>query len=154
MHTRFAGTESVAVSIDKAWTYLADVHKVAACVPGVQNIKQLAPDRWQAQITVGIGPLKAHFTLDVTRPEMQPQERMTITIRGKAPGSAFELAGRIRLEAVATEQTRLHWSEEVTVTGAIAVAGGRIIQTTGERMMADYFACLTAGIRASAASGD
>ncbi len=153
MHTKFAGTQSVAVSIDKTWVYLADIGKVSACVPGLQDIKELEPEHWQAHIAVGIGLLKLRFALDVTRPQMWPQERMTVIVRGKAPGSAFEVIGHIRLEALATEQTLLHWDADITITGAIAAAGGRIIQTTGERLVADYFSCLKERLQASVASG-
>ncbi len=144
MHTEFGGTQRIAVSLDKAWEYLVDIRKVAACVPGVQDVKEQGPEHWRAHILTSISLLKVRFTLDITRPELQPRERMTIVIHGKAPGNSVEVAGRIRLEAVGAEQTLLHWNADVHVTGALAAVGGRVVQAAGEQLTADYFACLKA----------
>jgi carbon monoxide dehydrogenase subunit G len=153
MYMEFVGTQSVAVSLEKTWAYLTDVHKVAACVPGFQDLRYLNPEHWQAHVSVGIGLFKVRFALDVIRPESVFQDYMTVVVRGKAPGSSFELTGRIALESLAAEQTVLHWTTKVSLFGAIARAGGRMVRATGERLIADYFFCLKERLQMSVASG-
>jgi carbon monoxide dehydrogenase subunit G len=58
------------------WAYLLDVHKVAACTPGFQNLEELGEEHWKAVIAVGVGAVKATFTLDVTRPEKHEHDLM------------------------------------------------------------------------------
>src|SRR6202162_1285725 len=96
----FSGTQTISAPIEKVWTFLLDVNNVAACAPGFQSLEELGEEHWKAIVSVGVGPVKAKFTMDVTRPEMQKPERMIVKGRGKAPGSAVDLSGSMELKAV------------------------------------------------------
>src|SRR5579859_5974756 len=119
----FSGTQTIAVPIEKVWAYLLDVNKVAACAPGFQSLEELGTEHWKAVISVGVGPVKARFSLDVTRPEMREPELMIVKGRGKAPGSAVELAGTMNLSSVSDNETRMDWSANVVVSGTLASVG-------------------------------
>lgn len=138
----FSGTQTIAAPIDKVWAYLLDVNKVASCAPGFQSLEELEPEHWKAVISVGVGPVKAKFTLDVTRPEMREPELMVVKGRGKAPGSAVELSGTMNLAAIDAEQTRMDWSAHVVVSGTIASVGARLLQGTAEKLTGQFFDCL------------
>src|SRR5690349_9556504 len=119
----FSGTQIIAAPIQKVWTYLLDVHKVAICAPGFHSLEDLEGEHWKAVIAVGIGPVKAKFTMDVTRPEMHEPDLMVVKGRGKAPGSAVDLTGTMHLSEVeedGTQQTRMDWDATVQVSGTIA----------------------------------
>jgi uncharacterized protein len=103
----FSGTETIAAPIAKVWAYLLDVNKVAACTPGFQSLEELGEEHWKAVIAVGVGPVKAKFTLDVTRPEKHEPDLMVVKGRGKAPGSTVDLSGRMNLSAIDAEHTIL-----------------------------------------------
>src|SRR5438067_12938569 len=93
----FSGTETIAAPIEKVWAYLLDVHNVAACTPGFQSLAVLGEEHGKAVVSIGVGPVKAKFTLDVTRPETHETELMVATARGRAPESTFELSARMNL---------------------------------------------------------
>src|SRR5438093_10768388 len=126
----FSGTQTIAVPIEKAWAFLMDVNKVAGCAPGFQSLEELGEEHWKAVISVGVGPVKAKFTLDVTRAEMHEPDHMIVKGRGKAPGSAVELSGDMHLTSVDAAQTRMDWSAQVVVSGTIASVGARLLQGT------------------------
>ena len=138
----FSGTETVAVPIEKVWTYLADVNKVVACAPGFQRLEVLGPEHWKALIAVSIGPIKATFAMDVTRPVLQKPDLMVVKVCGKAPGSAMELEGRMGLAAVDEGQTSMDWNAQVTVSGILARVGTGLINTMAERLTRQFFTCL------------
>ena len=138
----FSGTQTIAAPIETVWTFLLDVNKVAVCVPGFQSLEVLGEEHWKAVVAVGIGPVKAKFTLVVTRPEMQEPERMVVKARGKAPGSAVEMAGDMHLTALEEDQTRMDWKATVTVSGTIASVGARLMQSTADKLTQQFFACL------------
>ena len=144
----FSGTQTIAAPIEKVWAYLLDVNKVATCAPGFQSLEELEPEHWKAVISVGVGPVKAKFTLDVTRPEMREPELMVVKGRGKAPGSAVELSGTMNLAAVDTGETRMEWSAHVFGSGTIASVGARLLQGTAEKLTGQFFDCLKAKIAA------
>lgn len=145
----FSGTQTIAVPIEKVWAYLLDVNKVAACAPGFQSLEEVGQEHWKAVISVGIGPVKAKFNLDVTRPEMHEPDRMVVKGRGKAPGSAVELAGTMNLSAVDAEQTRMDWNANVTVSGTLASVGARLMSSTSEKLTGQFFSCLRSKLQAN-----
>ncbi len=145
----FSGSQTIAAPIEKVWAFLLDVDKVAACAPGFQSVEELGEEHWKAVVAVGLGAVKAKFTLDVTRPEMQEPERMVVKGRGKAPGSAVDMSGDMRLTAVDAEQTRMNWTAIVNVSGTIASVGARLLQGTAERLTGQFFNCLKEKLQAS-----
>jgi uncharacterized protein len=147
----FSGTQTIAAPIDHVWAYLLDVNKVAACAPGFQSLEELGTEHWKALIAIGIGPVKAKFTMDVTRPEMQEPERMVVKGRGKAPGSAVELSGDMHLFSEG-EQTRMDWKANVVVSGTLASVGGRLMSSTAEKLTGQFFDCLRSKLLASEAA--
>jgi carbon monoxide dehydrogenase subunit G len=148
----FSGTQTIAASVEKVWAFLLDVNKVASCAPGFQSLEELGEEHWKAVVGVGLGAVKAKFTLDVTRPEMQEPERMVVKGRGKAPGSAVELSGDMQLSAVDNEQTRMDWEAKVVVSGTIASVGARLLQGVAEKLTDQFFDCLKTKLQAADAT--
>jgi carbon monoxide dehydrogenase subunit G len=138
----FSGTQTIAAPIDKVWSFLVDVNNVAACAPGFQSLEVQGEEHWKAVVAVGIGAVKAKFTMDVTRPEMHEREAMIVKGRGKAPGSAVDMSGDMRLTALDDGQTQMDWKATVIVSGTIASVGARLMQGTAERLTGQFFDCL------------
>lgn len=145
----FSGSQTIAVSNTKVWAFLLDVNNVASCAPGFQSLEELGPEHWKAVVAVGVGPVKAKFTLDVTRPEMEEPTRMTMKGRGKAPGNAVDLNGEMVLVAEGDEQTRMDWKANVVVSGTIASVGARLLQGTANKLTEQFFECLKTKLQAS-----
>lgn len=138
----FSGTQTIDASIEKVWTFLLDVNKVAACAPGFQSLEELGDEHWKAVVSVGVGAVKAKFTMDVTRPDMHEPEHMVVKGRGKAPGSAVELSGDMHLTALESNQTQMEWKAMVIISGTIASVGARLLQGTAEKLTGQFFNCL------------
>lgn len=145
----FSGTQTIAAPVKKVWAFLMDVNNVAACAPGFQSLEVLGEEHWKALVSVGVGPVKARFTMDVTRPEIQEPERMVVKGRGKAPGSAVELSGDMQLTAVNENETQMDWKASVVVSGTIASVGARLLNGTAERLTGQFFDCLKKKLQAS-----
>jgi carbon monoxide dehydrogenase subunit G len=146
----FSGTQTIAVPIAEVWTFLSDVNKVAPCAPGFQSLEELGPEHWKAIVSIGVGPVKAKFQLDVTRPEMREPELMVVKARGKAPGSAVELQGDMHLSAVSENETQMDWHANVMVGGTLASVGARLMNSTAEKLTEQFFACLKSKLQATA----
>lgn len=147
----FSGTQTISVPVEKVWAFLMDVNNVAECAPGFQSLEVLGEEHWKAMIGVGVGPVKAKFTMDVTRPDIQEPERMVVKGRGKAPGSAVELSGDMQLTSVSASETRMDWKATVVVSGTIASVGARLLSGTAERLTGQFFDCLQKKLQAPAA---
>jgi uncharacterized protein len=138
----FSGSQTIATPVEKVWNFLVDVNNVAGCAPGFQSMKELEEEHWEAIVAVGIGAVKAKFTMDVTRPEMQAPDHMIVKARGKAPGSAVDMTGDMRLTALDNEQTRMDWKATAVVSGTIASVGARLLGSAVERLTTQFFDCL------------
>jgi len=140
----FSGSQTITASIGKVWAFLADVNNVAACAPGFQSMEELGEEHWKAIVAVGVGAVKAKFTMDVTRPELEEPEHMLVKARGKAPGSAVDMTGDMRLASVGEWHTRMDWKATAVVSGTIASVGARLLSGTVERLTGQFFDCLKA----------
>lgn len=144
----FSGTQTMAAPVHRVWAFLMDVHNVARCAPGFQSLEVLGEEHWKAVIAVGVGPVKAKFTLDVTRPELEEPRHMVVKGRGKAPGSGVEMTGEMHLTSLDEEQTQMDWRATVVVSGTIASVGARFLSSTAERLTAQFFDCLKEKLQA------
>ena len=147
----FSGTQSIAAPIEKVWAFLEDVNNVASCAPGFQSMEVLGEEHWKAVVGVGIGAVKAKFTMDVTRPEKEQPDHMTMKGRGKAPGSAVDLNGDMRLTVLDSEHTQMDWKASVVVSGTIASVGARLLQGVAERLTGQFFDCLKSKLQTTEA---
>src|SRR5258708_9714351 len=114
MAMEFGGTQTIGAPIEKVWAFLLNVQNVAECAPGFQSLETLGDEHWKAIVNVGVGPVKAKFTMDVTRPELQAPEHMVVKGHGKAPGSAVDLSGDMHLTASGEQETQMDWKASVT----------------------------------------
>src|SRR6266852_6034815 len=64
MAMAFGGTQTIGAPIEKVWAFLLNVQNVAECAPGFQSLETLGEEHWKAIVNVGLGPVKAKFTLD------------------------------------------------------------------------------------------
>lgn len=149
MSMEFAGTQTMAAPLQKVWEFLMDVNNVAECAPGFQSLEVLGDEHWKATVNVGIGPVKAKFVLDVTRPEIQAPERMMVKGRGKAPGSAVDLSGDMHLTPLSENETQMDWKANVVVSGTLASVGARLINGAADRLTAQFFETMKKKILAS-----
>ncbi len=147
----FSGTQTMDAPVEKVWAFLMDVQNVAECAPGFQSLEVLGEEHWKAVVAAGIGPVKAKFTLDVTRPEIQAPERMLVKGRGRAPGSAVDLSGDMQLTALNATETRMDWKANVVVSGTIASVGARLLSGAVERLTSQFFDCLKKKLQATEA---
>lgn len=137
----FSGTQTIEAPHKHVWDYLTDVNKVAGCAPGFQSLEVLGEEHWKAIIAVGVGPVKATFTLDVTR-ELQEPDVMVVKGGGKAPGSVVELVGRMQLRTIDAGTTLMDWQADVIVSGTLASVGARLLNSTAEKLTGQFFTCL------------
>ena len=61
----FEGDQTINAPIESVWAYFMDPNKVAQCAPGLKSMEVLGPDHFKPTLSVGIGPVKATFILDV-----------------------------------------------------------------------------------------
>ena len=60
-----AGQAQVAAPPQQIWDLLMDADQLAAIIPGAHGIRKLSPTRFLADVTLGVGPVKGRYRVEV-----------------------------------------------------------------------------------------
>ena len=145
----FTGTRDVKAPKDRVFQYVLDPNKVAACAPGFKSMEVLADDHFKPTLAVGIGAIKATFTLDVTLEDVRPTDHAAMRGKGAAAGSAVDMRAAVDLSAVSDEVTHVDWTADVNVSGTIASVGARMMEGVAHKLTDQFFECFCSKIEAA-----
>ncbi len=148
----FEGQETINAPMQAVWAFFMDPHRVAECAPGYQSMEVLAPDHFKPKVGVGVGAVKATFTLDVMLTDLREPEHAVVKGHGVAAGSAVDLTGTMDLVAESDAVTRMNWVADVNVSGTIASVGARLLEGTARKLTARFFECMRQKVEAPSAS--
>ena len=139
MKLEFSGTPEITASREKVWERLMDPNFVAASGPGVESVEAVDPTHFKVVSGLGVGAVKVRFKLDVELSEVVPPERLRMTARGRAPGSAVDVVSNVRLEDAGHGRTRLNWAATSTISGTVASVGARLLEGTARRLTEEFW---------------
>jgi carbon monoxide dehydrogenase subunit G len=139
MKLEFSGTPEITASREKVWERLMDPNFVAASGPGVESVEAVDPTHFKVVSGLGVGAVKVRFKLDVELSDVVPPERLRMTARGRAPGSAVDVVSNVRLEDAGNGRTRLNWAATSTISGTVASVGARLLEGTARRLTEEFW---------------
>jgi len=134
MKLAFAGTPEIRATRDEVWRRVLDPRFVAASAPGVESVEVLAENRFRMTLGFGIALLRFRFAMDVGFHDIVARESARMEARGSAPGTTVAMVSRIRIEELAPERQRLHWTAETVVDGALAGVGARLVEGVARKL--------------------
>jgi carbon monoxide dehydrogenase subunit G len=139
MKLEFSGTPEITAPREKVWERLMDPNFVAASGPGVESVEAVDPTHFKVVSGLGVGAVKVRFKLDVELSDVVPPERLRMTARGRAPGSAVDVVSNVRLEDAGNGRTRLNWAATSTISGTVASVGARLLEGTARRLTEEFW---------------
>ncbi|HEY7613412.1 MAG TPA: SRPBCC domain-containing protein [Gemmatimonadales bacterium] len=139
MKLEFAGAPEITAARDLVWARLMDPDFVAASAPGVESVEAMDPTHFRVISGVGFGAIRVKFPLDIVLSDLVPNERMRMTARGHAVGSAVDVVSSVRLEPAGNGLTRLNWTATSTISGPLAGLGGGLVEWTARRLTEEFW---------------
>ena len=134
------GEETIAAPLDRVWQALNDPEVLKACIPGCQSLDKTSDTEMTATVVLKIGPIKATFNGAVTLENLNPPHSYTISGEGKGGIAGFAKGGAdVTLSEVDPGQTLLKYAAKADVGGKIAQLGARLIQSTSQKLAAEFF---------------
>ena len=147
----------ITVDVDRATAFavVRNPTRLARCIPGCHDLRELAPDRYSAVLTSQVAFMKVSFkvTIDVTR--IDAPETLEAKITGDAVGLAGHVVAtaRLKLEAAAEHRTTLRYATEIGLTGRLGGLGQPVFKATSAKMARDFGANLKREIEGGVIEG-
>ena len=155
MAVETSGEITVDVDRSTAFAVVRNPARLARCIPGCKDLRELAPDRYSAVLTSQVAFMTLSFkvAIDVTRIE-EPS-----ALEAKITGDAVGLAGhvvataRVQLEDAPDRRTIVRYATEIGLTGRLGGLGQPVFKATSAKMAREFGAKLKKEIESGAIEG-
>ena len=140
------GTEIIRLPRAEVWKSITDADLVASCMPGVEAMKTLEPNRRfevVGGVKLGAAAVRAKTRLEWV--ELVEPDRARMSIRGSGPGVNVDGSADLELREV-DGGTALDWKADVTVRGTVAMLAGRLMKPVMTKMSREFFGRIRAKI--------
>ncbi|MFT5173711.1 MAG: carbon monoxide dehydrogenase subunit G [Gammaproteobacteria bacterium] len=151
----FAQAYDVAMSREALWDTLMDVHQVAACLDGVQDIEIKDADHFEGRLAVKMGPMRLSFlgTITVTTRDQQNWTAAFVaSAKDRKAGGGFDTELRMQLDAPSALHSTMNLTLATSLTGRIGQLGRPLIKKRVHTMLDDFAAALNARAAATDAN--
>lgn len=135
-----SGQTTLNASQADVWAALNDAAILRQAIPGCETLDMTSETEFSATVVLKVGPIKAKFLGRVTLSDITPPEGYTITGQGQGGIAGFAEGGAtVRLEALDSVRTVLHYDVQAKVGGKIAQLGARLIDSTAKKLAGQFF---------------
>jgi 2-furoyl-CoA dehydrogenase large subunit len=137
-----SGEARVAAPPETVWAMLLDADVLASLIPGSHGVKKLSDTHFQADVTLGVGPVKGRYKADVKLSDLDAPRAATLagTVTGGLGTGGG--TGRIMLTPDGQGGTVVAYTYEASVGGKVAAIGGRLLDGASRVIIGQFFAAL------------
>lgn len=132
-------TQRIARPRNEVWDALNDIDVLKKCIPGCEALERIATDELSARVVLKIGPVKAAFTGKVRFENIVEAESLTLSGEGNGGVAGHARGGADVTLADDGDGTLLTYRARADVGGKIAQLGARLIQSTSQKLAAEFF---------------
>ena len=131
-------------NIERVWSHLLDVEKVAVCMPGAELTETIDDRHYKGKVMIKLGPMSMSFAGTVEMAEVD-EEAHRIVLKGKGQEQRGKGAAQATITASLTPVsagTRVDVEQHVTITGQAAQLARGMMQDVTERLTEQFADCL------------
>ena len=78
----FDGKIDLDAPVDKTWDFLIDINKFSACLPGIEEVKQIDDKTFEGALVAAVGPISGKFTFRSNDCRERPPDQMVVRTEG------------------------------------------------------------------------
>ncbi|WP_042877023.1 xanthine dehydrogenase family protein molybdopterin-binding subunit [Cupriavidus necator] len=135
------GTVDLDATPDAVFAVLLDPQALANVVPGCHALVPIGDNRYRADVTVGVGMIKARYEAEIALSDLEPPHRLRLAGAGLSSLGSARGAGLVEL-APHGAGTRLTYDYEAEVSGKVAAVGGRMLEGAAKVVLRQLFESL------------
>ncbi len=117
---------------------LLDPEVLASALPGVERFEEVAPDRYESTMRVGIASVRGTYTGRVEVLEQAPPESYRLRVDGAGKPGGVKADAFVEL-VEAGSATTMRYRAEVKARGTIARLGGRLLGGVARLLIGQFF---------------
>ncbi|MEZ5751956.1 MAG: molybdopterin cofactor-binding domain-containing protein [Paracoccaceae bacterium] len=136
------GRARVQASPQQVWDILMDPDQLAAIIPGAQGVTRPAPDRFTAEVILGVGPVKGRYTVEVALSDLSPPQSAVLSGRALGALGSGERVGHVTLTPLPGGGTEIAYTYDARIGGKVAAVGGRLLDGAARMIIGQFFAAL------------
>jgi len=114
---------------------------LAKVVPGCHALETIGPNQYRADVTVGVGMIKARFEAKIGLSDIDAPRRLRLAGAGISPLGSAKGEGFVELEPTA-KGTLLAYDYEAQVSGKVAAVGARMLEGAAQVVLRQLFESL------------
>jgi carbon monoxide dehydrogenase subunit G len=150
---RLEGSIDIAAPVGAVWPVVIDPTDLAACVPGVKEVRQVDPQTFEGAIRASVGPIDGDFSFRAVLVDVVEPERLTVRVEGTDSMTKSRVLADVLAELTSTETgTTLRYSATITTKGRLAIIGDMVLRATAGMLIGQVTRCLRARLEAGAPS--
>jgi 2-furoyl-CoA dehydrogenase large subunit len=135
------GAVDLPATPEAVFAVLLDPKALANVIPGCHALEETAPNQYRADVTVGVGMIKARFEARIGLSEIDAPRRLRLAGAGISPLGSARGSGLVELTPQGSG-TRLTYDYEAQVSGKVAAVGGRMLEGAAKVVLRQLFESL------------
>lgn len=140
MTLEHTGEERIPARPDAVWAFVTDPEKVGRCFPDLIDLTVKDATHVDANVRVGVGPVRGKFTLKVELIPRPAERRIDMKMNGGGFGSAVDLTAGADVIDQGDGTTLLKWTGTAIPRGPVAAVGGRVLDAQAKKLIEQAFA--------------
>ncbi|MDQ0625251.1 xanthine dehydrogenase family protein molybdopterin-binding subunit [Paraburkholderia graminis] len=135
------GAVDLPATPEAVFAVLLDPKALANVIPGCHVLEETAPNQYRADVTVGVGMIKARFEARIGLSEIEAPRRLRLAGAGISPLGSARGNGLVELTPHGSG-TRLTYDYEAQVSGKVAAVGARMLEGAAKVVLKQLFESL------------
>lgn len=138
------GTIDIDAPPGDVWAIIIDPTDLAACVPGVRDVRQLDATTFTGTVRASIGPLDGDFAFRSVLTLIAVPAELAVEVDGIDSVTKSRVVTHldVTLTEPAPGRTTLAYHATVTVKGRLAIVGEMVLRATAGMMIGQVTRCL------------
>ncbi len=137
---------------EDVWEMFYDPEVLASAVPGMDKLDVVAENEYEGVMNVRIGPVSGKFQGKLSLTDVVAPESLTLNVDGRgAPGFAKGV-GKATFSEQLDGTTMLKYDGDMSIGGALASVGQRMIDSVAKSMIRTAFETLDKALEARLAA--
>ncbi|EIF31085.1 aerobic-type carbon monoxide dehydrogenase, large subunit CoxL/CutL-like protein [Burkholderia sp. Ch1-1] len=135
------GSVDLPASPEAIFAVLLDPVALARVIPGCHALEAEGANQYRADVTVGVGMIKARFEAKIGLSEIDAPHRLRLAGAGMSSLGSARGSGLVELAPI-DKGTRLSYDYEAQVSGKVAAVGGRMLEGAAKVVLRQLFESL------------